>query len=41
MKLCNIVNKIMASKSGEDCHVGGGSDNDNKSDNSDNYNIYE
>ena len=38
-KLCNIVNKIMASKTGEDCAV---ASEDEKSDGSaDNYNIYE
>ena len=38
-KLCNIVNKIMASKTGEDCAVGS---EDEKSDGSaDNYNVYE
>ena len=40
-KLCNIVNKIMASKTGEDCAVGS-EDEGGKSDGSaDNYNIYE
>ena len=38
-KLCNIVNKIMASKTGEDCAVG--SDNDKSDEENDNYNIYE
>ena len=38
-KLCNIVNKIMASKTGEDCAVG--SDDEKSDASADNYNIYE
>ena len=40
-KLCNIVNKIMASKTGEECAVQGSDDEKTDEDAAGDYNVYD